>query len=97
MVLDTGTLMSGLSERKLSELRSADLAVATGRSFRGSPYFRIENASIEGRTVPPIEVLLSPSATRFEIDGILGLSFLRQFRRVSFDVDEMRLTLTPRS
>jgi hypothetical protein len=95
LVLDTGTPQTGISASLLSELQARGLAPPSGIRF-GSQLFLLERISIEGQPISDFEVQISPSATRLGIDGILGLDFLAQFRRVCFDVDDMRLTLTPR-
>jgi hypothetical protein len=96
LVLDTGTPQTGISASLLSELQARGLAPPSGTRL-GSQLYVLQNLSIDGQSIPDFEVLVSRSATRFALDGILGLDFLAQFRRVCFDVDEMRLTLTPRA
>ena len=97
MILDTGTFLSGISDNLRASLQDSGLLHLSGQTLLGSEVYVLPGAGIEGREIPPLRLLISPSATRLGIDGILGLDFLNQFRRVCFDVDEMRLTLTPRT
>lgn len=41
-------------------------------------------------------VRVLPRLTRLGVDGLLGLDFLRHFRRVEFLVDDLLLTLEGR-
>jgi hypothetical protein len=94
MVLDTGTFFSAVSEPLPENLETIGVLETTARNFQGSPFYRLNGLSVSGQEIPPMDFLVSPTATRLGIDGILGLNFLVQFRHVAFDVDEMRLTLT---
>lgn len=96
MVLDTGTFFSAISETLRQRLAATGVIESTGWIFQGSAFYRLSGLSVSGQELPPIDFLVSPTATRLGIDGLLGLNFLVQFRHVAFDVDEMRLTLTRR-
>jgi hypothetical protein len=90
MVLDTGSPASGLSARSWNALAERGLlARPDGRTHI------LPEVKIEEQTIPALAVRLSPRATELGADGILGLTFLGQFRTITFDVPSMRLTLTP--
>jgi hypothetical protein len=96
LVLDTGTALSGISESLKVELDAAGLLVSSGRSFRGNTFFLLSGLSVDGQALPDMEVLESDTASHHRIDGMLGLDFLVKFRRITFDVEQMRMTLTLR-
>jgi hypothetical protein len=92
MVFDTGSPMSviGLPTRNL--LLGRGLLVSIG-TIGGKPAYLLQNLRVQGQSLPDLQVLVSPRATRLGLDGILGLTFLNLFGQICFDVDSMELTL----
>jgi hypothetical protein len=94
MVFDTGSPVCSLSAGVIGELRTLALLRETGQSYGASPVYRLEALSVEGQPLPEMDVHKSNRATLLRIDGVIGLDYMTKFRRISFDVEALRMTLT---
>jgi len=89
MVLDTGAPLSAIS----GEIRDGLLAAGL-LSAAGSRLYVLRNVEIQNQSIPDLPVLVSTRVTQVGAQGVLGLSFLRQFTDVHFHVPSLLLTLT---
>jgi hypothetical protein len=89
LVLDTGSLLSGISEPTREMLASRGLL-----SPAGERRFLLRNLSIQGQALPDVIVRVSRRVTQTGARGVLGLDFLGQFTDIHFHVPSMRLTLS---
>ena len=88
-VLDTGAPQSAVSPR--IEARLLDLGL-----LGPSPIprrYRLAGLTAQGRELPEIEVGVIRRLDLIGVDGLLGLDFLRKFRRLHFDMHTLVLTL----
>lgn len=92
MVLDTGSPVSAISPGAHDALATQGLLWPTRESSR----LLLAGVTVNGQSVPDIVVRSWPRLTRLQADGLLGLEFLRSFRRIVFEVDELLLTLEAR-
>lgn len=96
MILDTGSPLSGISAPVRDVLLREGCLTAIGQTEKGKGVYLLKGVRIQGQIAPDLHVRVSPRATRFGLDGILGLTFLGHFRHISFDVESMELTLKSR-
>ena len=91
-MLDTGSPASAISPAARDELVFKRLVLPAAVS---SGYL-LTNSTVNGQPLPDFMVRVLPRLTRLGVDGLLGLDFLRRFRRVGFLVDDLLLTLEGR-
>lgn len=89
LVLDTGSLLSGLSEPTREMLTTRGLLRPAGERR-----FLLRDLTIHGQPVPDLVVRVSRRVTQAGARGVLGLDFLGQFTDIHFHVPSMRLTLS---
>jgi hypothetical protein len=89
LVLDPGAPVSAISPTVRQELRSLGLL---GNSSRPR-YHRLTALTVQGQPFPELEVRVLPRLSQLEVDGLVGLDFLRQFAAIHFYVPTMRLVL----
>ena len=89
MVLDTGSPVSVLSPLALADLLARGLLGPEVASNR----YLLAGLSVQGQSLPDMLVRVLPRLARIQVDGLLGLDFLRSFRAVHFHVDTFRLIL----
>lgn len=89
-VLDSGSPVSVIKQAVADELASLGRLTALG----GGRYL-LRQVSIAGTILPDLELRAGGPAERIEVDGLVGLDYLYQFRRVCVDVPSLRLILTP--
>ena len=88
LVLNTGYLVSSISRgARDSLLALGHLGHVSGR------YFRRQDISVSGVALPPLDMRLNPAIARLDIEAIMGLNFLNQFREVRFDTQTREMTL----
>lgn len=92
MVLDTGSPVSVIGPNVRDNL------LAEGRlQMSGAPdLYGLRDISIQDQPVPELAVRVLPRLRRLQVDGLLGLDFIRLFRAVHFHVDTLRLVLERR-
>lgn len=79
MVLDTGSAKSSISDRVRNELKAVGLLHATGKVYRGSPFFLLTGLNAK---VTPFPILTFWSVLRLHIIGLTGSlasTFCRNF------------------
>ena len=89
MVVDSGSPVSVISPAAQQELMAAGLLPAAN----DTRWFQLRSLAAQGQTLPDMSVRILPRLTRLQIDGLIGLDYLRRFTRVCFHVNERRLTL----
>jgi hypothetical protein len=89
MVLDTGSLLSGVSEATQQTLAANGLLEPSGERR-----FVLRRLAIQGQPVPDLVVRPSRRVTQAGASGVLGLDFFGRFTDIHFHVPSMRLTLT---
>jgi hypothetical protein len=89
LVLDTGSLLSGISEPTREMLAARGLL-----SQAGERRFLLRDLTIQGQPAPDLVVRVSRRVTQAGARGVLGLDFLGKFRDIHFHVPSMRLTLS---
>lgn len=62
----------------------------------GANRYLLKGLTAQGVNFPDLRVAVFPRLARFGADGLLGLDFLRLFRRIHFDVDSLELVLETR-
>jgi hypothetical protein len=88
LVLNTGYLVSSISRgARDSLLALSHLGHVSGR------YYRLHDISVNGVALPPLDLRLNPTIARLEIEAIMGLNFLNQFREIRFDSQTRELML----
>jgi predicted aspartyl protease len=99
MALDTGATWVTVAEARLTAL-GYDLAnVTTSVPFGDAsqshiaPRVTLDSFGLVGAEEPDIECLAYTLPARYGIDGVIGLNYLRRFRRVTLDFDSGVLTL----
>lgn len=90
MVLDTGSPVSVISPLTQNVLAENGLLYPIGDAHR----YLLQDSSIQGQALPDLPVRVLPRLARIQVDGLLGLDFLRTFKTVTFDIPTLRLTLT---
>jgi len=91
LVLNTGYVTSCISVGVRDVLSALGHLRQTGRNA-----YLLDDLSFEGHSVAALEVRVNRAVGLIGLEGILGLNFLNRYRTVCFDVDALRLTLTPR-
>jgi len=99
MAIDTGARVSVVTPKVAQELGfdtgetepTVNIIGATGKS--GAALLRVASAAIMGQEVRNLRVLCHPLPAELQLDGILGLDFLRHFDIQIANSTEM-LTLT---
>jgi hypothetical protein len=89
MVLDTGSLLSAISEPTRQTLVAKGILDASSARL-----FVLRDVTIQDQQISDLTVRLSPRVTQVGAAGILGLDFLGRFSDIHFHVPTMRLTLT---
>jgi len=89
MVLDTGSPVSVISPLVLDDLLARRLVHPEVSSNR----YLLTGLSVQGQSLPDLLVRVLPRLARIQVDGLLGLDFLRSFKAVHFHVDTFRLVL----
>lgn len=89
MVLDTGSPVSVISPVVLDDLLARGLVRPEASSNR----YVLTGLSVQGQPLPDLSVRVLPRLARIQVDGLLGLDFLRSFKAVHFHVDTFRLVL----
>jgi len=89
LVLDTGSLLSGISEATREMLATGGLL-----SEAGERRFLLRNLTIQGQPAPDLVVRVSRRVAQAGARGVLGLDFLGKFTDIHFHIPSMRLTLT---
>jgi hypothetical protein len=88
LVLNTGYLVSAISRgARDSLLALGHLGHISGR------YYRLHDISVSGVALPPLDMRLNAAIARLDIEAIMGLDFLNQFREVRFDTQTRQMTL----
>jgi hypothetical protein len=59
----------------------------------GGRFYELHDIALAGRAMPPLEMRVNAAIALLDMDGVVGLNFLSQFREVCFDVETRRLTL----
>jgi hypothetical protein len=89
MVLDSGSPVSGLSGRSITNLADAGLLETGGRRS-----YVLRQLRVLDQAIPDLVVRQSRRAEQVGVDGILDLDFLWRFEEVHFHMPTMRLTLS---
>ena len=89
MVLDPGSPVSAISPEVSRELRSLGLLQESQRRR----YYQLAALTVQDQPFPSLEVRVLPRLAELEVDGLVGLDFLRQFAAVHFYISTMRLVL----
>lgn len=89
MVLNTGLPFSAISEGARDDLLGREILPPVTRSS-----YILTDVTMIGTPLSDLLVRVRRNLTQFEVDGILGLDFLRQFTEIHFEVASYRLTLT---
>lgn len=89
MVLDTGSPVSVISPVVLDDLVTRGLLGPEVASNR----YVLTRLSVQGQPLPDLLVRVLPRLARIQVDGLLGLDFLRLFKAVHFHVDTFHLVL----
>lgn len=90
LLLNTGRPLSYLSYELRGVLAALNLIDEIGPNR-----YRVRGVSMGGRPAPEIVAAVSVGPRLLGFEGMLGLHFLYQFRRIAFDRDASLLTLTP--
>jgi hypothetical protein len=89
LVIDTGSPLTGISER------ARNLLLRTPYLRRmGARRYALTALRIQGQAIPDLQVGLSRRATEVGVDGVLGLTFFGQFEDVHVHVPTLQLTLS---
>jgi hypothetical protein len=88
LVLDTGSPLSGISERVRDALLGTPYL-----GHLGAGRYRLRDLQIRGQPMPDLEVGISRRATEVGVDGVLGLAFFAQFVDVCINIPTLELTL----
>jgi len=91
LVLDTGSAISAISPTIAIDLLALGHLEPTGANR-----YPLKGLTAQGVNFPDLRVAVFPRLARFGADGLLGLDFLRLFRRIHFDVDSLQLVLETR-
>jgi hypothetical protein len=89
MVVDSGSPVSVVSPAAWKELTSLGLLHATNDPH----WFELDALTTQAQILPEMTVRVLPRLTRLQIDGLIGLDYLRRFTKVCFHVTERRLVL----
>ena len=89
MVLDTGSPVSVISPKARDDLLGRQLLDPSTEGIR----YRLAQLSVHEQPLPPLMVRVLPRLTRLQVDGLLGLDFLRLFEHVHFHVPTLQLVL----
>ena len=99
MALDTGASLVTVAEARLAAL-GYDLANVTNMMPFGdasqshtAPCVTLDSFGIVGADEPDIACLAYTLPPQHGVDGVIGLNYLRRFRRVTLDFDSGVLTL----
>jgi len=99
MAIDTGARASVVSPRVAQELGfdssetepTVNIIGATGKS--GAAFLRVASAGIMGQEVANLRVLCHPLPAELQLDGVLGLDFLKHFDvQISNSTETLTLT-----
>ena len=90
MVLDSGSPVSAVSPETAEDLRHLHL-LAPARDPQYT--YRLALPTLDGQSLPDLEVRILPRLSRLGIVGLLGLDFLRQFLAIHYYVPTRRLVL----
>src|SRR5262245_45346127 len=88
MVLNTGLYYGAISVPARERLIMLELLPPVNERT-----VLLENLALSGNPVADLRVRVRPSVAQLDVDGILGLEFLRQFTDIHFNVPSLRLTL----
>ena len=89
IVLDPGSPVSAISPHAESDLASRNLLLP-GRTHRS---YRLTGLTTQGQPLPDMDVRILPRLTRLQIDGLVGLDYLFQFRSICFYTATFQLVL----
>jgi hypothetical protein len=89
MVLDPGSPVSAINPAVRDELRGLGLL----REGSRSRYYQLTPLTVERQPFPDLEVRALPRLSQLQIEGLIGLDFLRQFAAVHFYVATLQLVL----
>ncbi|MBI4864263.1 MAG: retroviral-like aspartic protease family protein [Candidatus Riflebacteria bacterium] len=98
LLVDTGTPETIVDDELAAQIgldRSQEIGPAHFRGFTGPQkgyYVMADQLQVFGRTVAPFRVACCPCDPEFEIDGLLGLDFLRD-TVVTLDFKQGRILL----
>jgi hypothetical protein len=88
-VLDTGSPVSVISPRMQERLLGRGLLMAAAQPEQ----YRLSHITADMQPLPDLDVRVIRRLDRLGADGLLGLDFLSQFRRVCFDTHTLLLVL----
>jgi hypothetical protein len=88
LVLNTGYLVSSIGPgARDSLLALGHLGHISGR------YYRLHDISVGGVALSPLDMRLNATIARLDIEAIMGLNFLNQFREIRFDTQTREMSL----